>query len=186
MKWLSYTLARLLGWRFLGVLPPVPKMVVVGAPHTSNWDFVLFLAALHAYRIRARFLGKHTLFRRPFGLVFRAWGGIPVDRSRPGGVVRQVADVFERCDELILVIAPEGTRAATPFWKSGFLKIAEAAGVPIVFASIDALARAVTLSEAVTHEGDPAEVMEAARAFYAGKMGVRPEGGGPIRVEEEA
>jgi 1-acyl-sn-glycerol-3-phosphate acyltransferase len=160
-------------------------MVIVGAPHTSNWDFILFLAALHAYRIKARFIGKHTLFRWPFGYLFRALGGIPVDRSRSGGVVKQIAQAFDQADELILVIAPEGTRAAAPHWKSGFLGIAEQAGVPIVFAGVDAASRRVVLSEAVSYTGDVGALMDRARAFYEGKRGLKPVGAGPVRVEEE-
>jgi 1-acyl-sn-glycerol-3-phosphate acyltransferase len=185
VSWAAYRLMRLLGWTFLGQIPPVPKLVVVGAPHTSNWDFILFLAALHAYRMRARFIGKHTLFRWPFGYLFRALGGIPVDRSRPGGVVQQVADAFADADEMILVIAPEGTRAPAPKWKSGFLGIAHEAGVPIVFAAVDSRVREVSLSDPVLHSGDVGAVMDSARIFYQGKQGVRPSGAGPIRVAEE-
>jgi 1-acyl-sn-glycerol-3-phosphate acyltransferase len=86
---------------------------------------------------------------------------------------------------MILVIAPEGTRAAAPHWKSGFLGIAEQADVPIVFAGVDAPNRQVVLSEAVPYTGDVGAVMDRARAFYAGKRGLKPVGAGPVRVEEE-
>ena len=88
-----YRIFRLLGWRFEGGLPPDPKVIVIGAPHTSNWDFLAFMAAMGAFRIRPRYLGKHSLFHWPFGIFFRALGGIPVelvDLSREYWV-----DVFE-------------------------------------------------------------------------------------------
>lgn len=185
MTWLVYRLLRLFGWRFGGSLPPVAKMIVIGAPHTSNWDFVLFLGALRAYRMKASYIGKHTLFRSPFGWFFTRLGGIPVDRTRPGGMVRQVAGVFEQADEMILVMAPEGTRKAAPYWKSGFLHIAREAGVPVVLAAVDFPGKAVTLGPSLEHNGDPVGFMDRAREFYRIGRGLRPDGMGPVRVREE-
>jgi 1-acyl-sn-glycerol-3-phosphate acyltransferase len=182
---LAYQLLRWRGWKFLGEVPDLPKMIVAGAPHTSNWDFVVFLAAIHAYRIDARFIGKHTLFRWPFGLLFRSLGGLPVDRSKPGGLVRQVTDAFAAAEEMVLVLAPEGTRRATRYWKSGFLAIAEHARVPIVLGSLDFARREVTLGPPLTYEGDVVRFMVFARAFLQGKPGKHPEGAGEIRVREE-
>jgi 1-acyl-sn-glycerol-3-phosphate acyltransferase len=186
VAWLAFRLLTALDWDFRGRIPPLPKLVVAGAPHTSNWDFVVFLAALHAYGIRVRFMAKHTLFRWPFGYLFRALGGIPVDRNRPGGVTEQVSRIFDASTELILVIAPEGTRRAAPFWRSGFLSIAAATGSPIVFASVDYPRRQVSLSPAIPYDGDATALMDVARGFYEGKRGLRRHGRGPVRLEEEA
>lgn len=161
-------------------------MIIVGAPHTSNWDFILFLGALHAYRIRASFIGKHTLFRPPFGFLFQALGGIPIDRSRAGGLVAQVAEAFAGEESMVLVIAPEGTRRAAPFWKSGFLSIAEAAGVPIVPAGVDYPNRRVTLGEPLRADAETMEIMGALRDFYADKHGLHSEGKGPVAVAGES
>lgn len=185
MKWLAYKLLALRGWVFRGVVPPLPKMIVLGAPHTSNWDFIVFLAALHHYEIKVRYLGKHTLFRRPLGYFFEATGGIPVDRSRPQGVVTQVARAFDASSSMILVIAPEGTRDAVRWWKSGFLKIAEAADVPIVLAGIDYPRKAVTVGPALEFDGDISGFMDRAREFYSDKRGLRPELESPIALREE-
>lgn len=162
------------------------KMIVVGAPHTTNWDFILFLGALGAYRFKARYIGKHTLFRRPFGWFFTAFGGIPVDRAHPGGMVRQVAEVFSQADEMILVMAPEGTRKAAPYWKSGFLNIARDAGVPVVLAAVDFPSKTVTLGPTIDFDGDHQAFMDQARRFYDGRNGLKPEGMGQVRVREEA
>lgn len=174
-----------MGWTFSGEIPPLPKMVVVGAPHTSNWDFLLFLAALHAYRVRVRFLGKHTLFRWPLGYVFRGVGGIPVDRSRPGGIVGQVMDAFAASDRMILVIAPEGTRSTAPRWKTGFLEIAERAEVPVVPAGIDAGTKTITIGPTLEVGPDRSRLMDRLRSFYQGMTGVRPHHQGPVRLVGE-
>jgi 1-acyl-sn-glycerol-3-phosphate acyltransferase len=186
MRWLSYRIFRALGWKFEGVLPDVPKMVIIGAPHTSNWDFFLFLAALIHYDMKVKFLGKQALFRWPFGFMFRKVGGIPVDRGRPGGLVRQVKQAFDSADRMILVVAPEGTRKAATAWKSGFVQIAEGAGVPVVFAGVDGPQKTLTLSEANYVGSDRSEFMDRVRAFYADKPGMNPKGKGPVQLRRES
>lgn len=185
MRTLAYFWARLRGWSFVGVIPPVPKMIVVGAPHTTNWDFVIFLAALHHFDIRVRYLAKHTLFRPPFGWFFKRTGGIPVDRTKASGVVAQVAGAFRSHEEMVLVVAPEGTRRAGRWWKSGFLKIAEAAGVPLVLAGIDYETKTVTLSEGIDFDGDVGRFMDRARVFFADARGLKPGFETPIVLREE-
>lgn len=160
-------------------------MIIVGAPHTSNWDFVLFLATLRHYGMKVRFLGKHTLFRPPFGWFFERLGGIPVDRSKTTGIVGQVAQAFDAAAQMILVIAPEGTRKAAPSWKSGFLAMAEESNVPVVLAGVDYPRRTVSLSEAIDVDGDVAAFMDIARDFYRGKRGLHPDLETPVAVEEE-
>lgn len=185
MKWLAEKYVKLRGWKFLGGPPEDPRYIVVGAPHTSNWDFVLFLAAIRHFGIRPKFLGKHTLFTGPFGWLFRRWGGIPVDRTRPGGVIERVRSEFETSEEFALVIAPEGTRDPAPYWKSGFIKIAEATGAPIVPAKIDFASRTITLGEPIKHQGSTTDLMDRLRVFFSGMRGVRSGGEGPVRVREE-
>ncbi|MDX1469668.1 MAG: 1-acyl-sn-glycerol-3-phosphate acyltransferase [Acidimicrobiia bacterium] len=185
ITWLAHRLLTLFGWRFEGTLPDEPKFIVAGAPHTTNWDFILFLAALRHYDMKVTYLAKHSLFRWPFRYFFAAFGGIPVDRSRPGGVVAQVRDAFDDRDEMILVVAPEGTRGRTDFWRSGFIKIAEGVGVPVVFAAIDYPTKTVRLSGPVAYRGDLGEFMGQARDFFGRSQGLRPANGGPVRVREE-
>lgn len=186
MRWLTYRIFRLLGWTIEGDLPDVPKMVIIGAPHTSNWDFFLFLAVIYHFHVRAWFLLKSSMFRWPLGGMFRKAGGIAVDRTRPGGLVQQVKDAFDARDELILVIAPEGTRKATGTWKSGFVKIAEVAEVPVVFAGVDGPKKTIYMSGAEEVGTDRFEFMDRVRSFYDDMPGLRPEGKGPIRLGGEA
>lgn len=185
MRWISYRVFRALGWRVEGDLPPLSKMVIIGAPHTSNWDFFLFLAVIRHFNISVNFLGKHTLFRWPFGFMFRKVGGIPVDRRQPGGLVEQVRTAFAERERLILVIAPEGTREAAGSWKPGFVHIAAGAGVPVVFAGVDSTRKAVVISEPEWVGDDEAGFMDRVRAFYADKNGIHPENKGPVRLADE-
>jgi 1-acyl-sn-glycerol-3-phosphate acyltransferase len=132
VRGLLIALYRLRGWHIEGRPPPAKKFVLVGAPHTSNWDFAVVLGATHELGVRASFIGKHSLFRWPTRRFMLDMGGIPVDRSRPGNYVEQVIEAFAQRDELALVIAPEGTRHSDGRWKSGYYHIAMGAGVPIV------------------------------------------------------
>ncbi len=186
MSWLAYRYLRLRGWKFPGSLPSVDKMIVIGAPHTTNWDFVVFLAAKWAHKMNAHFLGKHTLFRWPFGYLFKALGGIPIDRSKSGGVVGQVAAVFEDAKKMTLVMAPEGTRKPVPSWKSGFLKIAEVTSAPVVLAAVDFPRREITIGPAIEYRGDVSAFMDQTREFYSDKVGLHPELQGPVRVRDES
>lgn len=126
------TIYRWKGWTLDGHLPPIPKYVIAGAPHTSNWDFVFFIGATAEEGVEPNFMGKHTLFSGYMRRFMLDMGGIPIDRTRRSNVVEQVAAEFERRDRLALVIAAEGTRSTDGSWKSGFYNIARAANVPIV------------------------------------------------------
>jgi len=168
------TVLGVLGWRVEGGFPNQPKFVVAIAPHTSNWDFVIGLSVLFAFELSIGFLGKHTLFRWPFGGLMRWMGGIPVDRASPHGVVGDSIAGFSQMERRILAIAPEGTRRPVAHFKSGFLQIARGAGVPVVLASIDYAAKCVRLGPWF----EPGEDIEAERrrteAFFATVRGKRP------------
>ena len=185
MRWLSYRVMRWLGWEIAGDLPDVPKMVIVGAPHTSNWDFFLFLGAIYHFGIKVNFLGKASLFRWPLGAMFRKVGGIPVHRAIPGGLVGQVKAAFDAAERMILVVAPEGTRKAASHWKSGFVEIAAGAVVPVVIAGVDGANRVLTVSPPFDASGDRGVFMDQVRAFMSDKTGLRPAGKGPVRLEDE-
>jgi 1-acyl-sn-glycerol-3-phosphate acyltransferase len=185
VTWLAGKLLALRGWEFTGELPDVPKLIVIGAPHTTNWDFIVYLGFLHHFGVKASFIGKHTLFRWPFGYFFRWLGGIPVDRSRAAGLVQQVVEAIANSERMILVMAPEGTRKPAPYWKSGFLKIAAKAEIPIVLGYVDFPNRRAGLGPMVRYDGDATRLMDQARQFYADKQGLHPEGKGPVRVGEE-
>lgn len=124
------------GWKITGHYPfEIPKVVIAVAPHTSNWDFPVGVLTNSAMRCRANYVGKHTLFRWPFGYLFRYWGGIPVDRSTRHNFVAQVVEQFQKLERLHLVLAPEGTRKKVEKFKTGFYHIANGANVPICLCS---------------------------------------------------
>lgn len=181
-RWIR-ALLRLGGWELVGSAPEVRRCVVIFAPHTSNWDFPILLLVRFAFDRRVRYLGKHTLFRPPFGWFFRATGGIPVDRSRPHDVVRSIARRISDEDELWLAMAPEGTRQRTDHWKSGFYHIALEAKVPVLLAFIDARRRECGLGPLIELSGDAERDLERLRAFYADKAGIHPELASDVRFE---
>ena len=182
--WARWVL-RCAGWRVVGTAPKIPRCVLVFAPHTSNWDFPLLLLARSALGLRASYLGKHTLFRPPFGWVFRLLGGIPVERGESHHLVSQIAAEFEARPHLWLAMAPEGTRKKTDHWKSGFYRIALAAGVPVVLAYIDASQKECGLGVPFELSGDVDRDLDRIREFYAGKRGTYPELAGDIRLKGE-
>jgi len=171
---LGRSVLSLLGWRVEGALPDIPKFVVAVAPHTSNWDFVVGAAAMFALDLRLAFISKHTLFRWPFGAVLRWMGGIPVDRSRPHGMVEDSIAAFSAMDRRVLAIAPQGTRRPVPHFKTGFLHIARGAGVPIALAALDYDAKVVRLGPTVTPGEDIEAERERIEAHFAGVRGRRP------------
>lgn len=174
-------LLRLFGWRVLFVKPVVPKAVVIVYPHTSNWDFIVGILARFAVDTPIGFIGKDTLFRPPFGGLFRLLGGIPVNRRQSTGFVSGLIEAFARRESLYLAIAPEGTRAKTDHWKSGFYRVALAAGVPLGLAFIDYSRREVGIDTWLSLSGNEAEDLAEIRAYYAAKRGRKPEKEGEIR-----
>ena len=141
-------------WGFEGNIPNVSKGVIIVAPHTSNWDFVIGAGAMLALDLKLRFLGKHTLFDGPLAPIMRGLGGIPIDRTQPGrGVVEEMAERFNKEEELLLALAPEGTRSSVDRWKTGFHRIAHAADVPIMAIALDYGPRRVRFGP-VVHPSD--------------------------------
>jgi 1-acyl-sn-glycerol-3-phosphate acyltransferase len=187
-RMLGSLVLRAMGFRIEGRLPACPKFVMIGAPHTSNWDFVLTLACKWALGVHASYLGKASLFRGLLGRLFLATGGIPVERSSPQDMVAQVVRRFDESERLILAVAPEGTRSRRERWKSGFYHIALGAGVPVVCGGFDFARRRVVLSDPVSLTGDVRADMDRIRRFYAPLRGRHPHVTTPplLRAEAEA
>jgi 1-acyl-sn-glycerol-3-phosphate acyltransferase len=156
----------LFNWRVEGTVPDVPKCVVVGAPHTSNWDFILTMAAAGALGLKIAWMGKHTLFRAPFGRLFRWLGGVPIDRRAPGGMVAQNVAEFNRRDRLFLCITPEGTRSLVREWRTGFYHIAMGANVPILLVAFDYGRKVVEIGRLITPSGDLDADLAEIQAYY--------------------
>ncbi|MFQ5551831.1 MAG: lysophospholipid acyltransferase family protein [Gemmatimonadales bacterium] len=173
----------MMGWTVECNLPTESKYVIIGAPHTSNWDFVFMLLTRGALGIRPRWLGKHTLFRSILGPVMKWLGGIPVDRSAPHDLVAAVARIIESHDAICLIITPEGTRSNAPRWKTGFYHIAQAAKVPIAFGYIDFERRSCGIGRSLMPTGDIESDFAVIKRFYSRIVGRRPDKQGPIVLQ---
>jgi 1-acyl-sn-glycerol-3-phosphate acyltransferase len=184
-RWIGKAFLRIAGWKMYGDRPPVDRYVIIAAPHTSNWDMPFMLAMAFVYDIPVRWMGKNTMFKAPFGPFFKALGGIPIVRNRPGGVVGQMVEHFENNDSLVLMVPAEGTRSHVDYWKSGFYHIARGADVPVVLSYLDVSKKVGGIGPALALTGDFGADMDKIREFYSGMQGFRPENIGVIRLREE-
>lgn len=163
------------GWDVEGARPPTDKFVIMGAPHTSNWDFLVFLGTVEKFGLRPRFMGKRSLFSWPAGNFMRALGGVPVDRDARADLVSQMAARFAAEDRFALVIAAEGTRKPTRHWRSGYYRIALAAGVPIQCAGPDYLRKRGVFGPLIWPTGDMEADMAVAYDFFRSLRPLHPE-----------
>jgi 1-acyl-sn-glycerol-3-phosphate acyltransferase len=174
LRFIANLIFRMVGWRVEGKLPDIPKYILVGAPHTSNWDFVLFLGVVFHLKANVKFMGKAELFRSPFGWFFYWCGGIPVDRKKSQGLVEQMVDACEKSVKFILTIAPEGTRHYVSEWKMGFYHIAKNAGIPMVMAIVDGKNKTMRVGQ-VFHLTDNMDAdIKAIKGYFAGMVGINP------------
>lgn len=172
---LIIALYRRRGYRLVDKYPVPPRCVIIGVPHTTNWDFVFFLGATAEMGIKPSFMGKHSLFKWPATRFMFDMGGVPVDRSAKGrNYVDQVVDVFSRYDKLALVVAPEGTRSAVKPWRSGFYHIAHKAGVPLVPAWVEDATGRGGIGPAIMPSGDYAADLEKLLGYYQSVMPGHP------------
>lgn len=185
VAWIGRTCLAAVGWRVVGERPAEAKYVLIAAPHTSNWDFPLMMLCGMAMGVWPSWVGKDALFRPPLGWLMRALRGIPVERSSPHNMVEQLAAQFAARDALALALPPEGTRALSPYWKSGFYFIARSAGAPIALGYLDYATRQGGIGTPMHPTGDLRADMDRVRAFYAGKHGRYPELQGPVKLQAE-
>ena len=169
LRGLSLGFLRLSGWTLAGQLPAdQPKCVLIGAPHTSNWDLPYTLMVAFALRLNVYWMGKQQLFRKPFGPMMRWLGGIAVDRTQSTNLVSASARAIREADgALCLVVPPEGTRSKTRQWKTGFYWIAHEAGVPIVMAYMDYPRKLSGLGPVFRPSGNIEADMIEIKAYYA-------------------
>jgi 1-acyl-sn-glycerol-3-phosphate acyltransferase len=165
-RWFGRSVLRLGGWRVTGTLPDIPKLVLIAAPHSSNWDGVWGMAAKIAMGFDARVLGKDSLFWWPLSILLRRLGVIPLDRSNPQGVVEQSVELIRRSPKLWFALAPEGTRKPVERWKAGFLKIAHGAGVPVLLVYFHYPDKVIGMGPLFHTTGDLQADMAAIRAWY--------------------
>jgi len=173
MSWISRVFLKTIGWHIEGTAPDIKKYVLVAAPHTSNWDFPMTLAVASALKLEIHWMGKETMFRWPFRRAMLWLGGIPVNRGQANNIVGQSIQVFQKIDELIMLVAPEGTRKKVHYWKTGFYRIALGANIPIVLAFLDYRRKAGGIGPIFCPTGNIEEDMLYIQAFYANITGKR-------------
>lgn len=177
MKFIARVIYWFFGWKTEGQIPPLKKFVAIGAPHTSGWDVVFGLSAILLWDLKITFFGKMELFKFPLGNLLRYLGGVPVDRFSSHNVVDQAVQLFKERDEMILALAPEGTRAYVEKWRTGFYYIALKAQVPIVLGYIDFERKVVGIGPTFYPTGDIEKDMVEIKNYYRQFKGKHPEKG---------
>ena len=167
-KLVSRLILNLLGWKVVSDIPTQKKYVIIVSPHTSNWDFIIGRCFGYMLEIEAKYLGKSQLFRFPYGLIFRLLGGIPVDRSKHNNLVAYAIHLFKSYEELVLGLAPEGSRSRVEKWKLGFYHIAVGANIPIALAYLDYAKKEAGIGEMFLPSGDMEKDLQKIEGFYKG------------------
>jgi len=180
---LSALILRLCGWQTVFTPPPGPKSVIVVYPHTSNWDFPLGVLFRAKHQLAVHWAGKDSLFRWPLRGLFLRLGGIPINRRAPSGQISQLLAAYAREDNFCVCLAPEGTRAKTDHWKTGFYRLALQANVPLGLAFIDYGRKQLGVERWISLSGDVELDLELIRTCYADKQALYPEQAGHIRFK---
>lgn len=175
LQTLSTWILRLCGWTVVGPLPAQKKYLIIGAPHTSNWDFPLALLALASLDLKFSWIGKHTLFKGPVGYVLKKIGGIPVDRRVRLGFIDKIVTLYNENSKMVVAIAPEGTRSKKDHWKTGFYYIAHRASLPIALGFVDYKTKRLGIGKTITTTEDIEHDFAVIREFYDGLQGKRPQ-----------
>jgi 1-acyl-sn-glycerol-3-phosphate acyltransferase len=175
LRFLAILILRLVGWTSKGSKVSVPKYVLIGAPHTSNWDFPLMLLVVLELRLQLYWMGKHTLFTFPFSGLMKWLGGIPINRTKSHNVVFDIVAQFKSNDNFVVLVPPEGTRRRVSEWKTGFYHIANNAEVPILMGYVNAGKKEAGFADFFYPTGELETDMKEIRSFYAEKKGLTAE-----------
>ncbi|NYJ01675.1 1-acyl-sn-glycerol-3-phosphate acyltransferase [Nocardioides thalensis] len=180
---IARTVLRATRWRLVGEVPE--RGILVGAPHTSNWDWVAMILIAWSNGVQPQVLIKQSFFKGPVGTLLRATGGIPLDRANPGATIRALLKEAESHDSFLLVIAAEGTRSKGEYWKPGFYRISQQTGLPVTLGFVDGPTRTLGMGPTFQPSGDLVADMNRVREFYSDKQGIRPENRTEPRLREE-
>ncbi|MBL4854188.1 MAG: 1-acyl-sn-glycerol-3-phosphate acyltransferase [Robiginitomaculum sp.] len=157
-RFVGRMLLRIVGYKIEGRFADEPKMIIIAAPHTSNWDLIIALGTILSLGVRINFMMKKEAFFFPFKGLFIALGGVPIDRSNPKATVKQILRTFEQRDKFWYAILPEGTRKPVKSWKSGFIRIAEKADVPIFIMGVNSRTKTLHLDR-LAREGESIQAL---------------------------
>ena len=171
---IASAILKLTGWKKEGQVPTVNKCVVIGAPHTSNWDFIFLLLMAFSFRLKVYWMAKKSLFKGPMGPVMSFFGGIPVERNKNTGLVQQTIDQFNSQEKLFIALSPEGTRGKVSRWKSGFYHVADGANVPIALSFLDYRRKIGGFGPLFHPTGDYEKDLAQIQTFYRGISAKNP------------
>jgi 1-acyl-sn-glycerol-3-phosphate acyltransferase len=175
LRVLSKIILKIIRWRVDGSLPTdQKKYVLIVAPHTSNWDFFLFVLTVSVLGLQPSVLIKDTIFIGPLGWFLRYCGAIPVHRRQAGSLVTYISGIYEEREEFVLIITPEGTRSPNANWKRGFHHVARAAEVPILVVYVDSAVRTIGIEGLMEPSEDVDGDIQKLKTFFDGKKGLKP------------
>jgi 1-acyl-sn-glycerol-3-phosphate acyltransferase len=183
MHGLAKLIFRVTGWKVEGGVHQPPRFVIIAAPHTSNWDAFIMLTAAYIFRVKIQWFVKEAVFFFPLGILVRAFGGIPIDRSKRTNAVAQAVESFESAAPHILAVPPEATRKRSTSWKTGFYHIARGAQVPIVLGYIDYRRKVAGLGPAFVPTGDMVADFKVFADFYQHVTPKFPEHRGIVAID---
>ena len=160
------------GWTIKGMVPDEERIVIIAAPHTSNWDFVLAMLAIFGLNIKLRWLGKHSIFKPGFKIFFKWLGGIPVYRDNPSNLIDNVVKIVKKEKSIVIAMTPEGTRKKVKRWKTGFLRIAKQTHSKILLISIDAPTKSIEIGKVFNPTGNSEDDLAFIQKYYSSFRGI--------------
>ncbi len=176
LRVISRVILKIIRWRVVGSIPSDQrKYVLIVAPHTSNWDFVLFVLTVSVLRLKPSVLIKSTLFVGPLGWFLRYCGAIPVNRSQANSLVSYIASIYQEHEDFVLIVTPEGTRSPNANWKRGFHHVATAAQVPILIVYVDSVIKTIGIEGVMEPTDDIEGDIIKLKKFFDTKSGLKPK-----------
>ena len=163
------------GWTINGKVPDEERIVIIAAPHTSNWDFILAMLAIFGLNIKVRWLGKNSIFKPGFKKFFEWLGGIPVYRDNPSTLIEKVVNIVKKERSIVIAMTPEGTRKKVKRWKTGFLRIAKQTHSKILLISIDAPTKSIEIGNIFNPTGNSEEDLAYIQKYYSTFRGINPQ-----------
>ena len=163
------------GWTIKGKVPDEERIVIIAAPHTSNWDFILAMLAIFGLNIKVRWLGKHSIFKPGFKKFFEWLGEIPVYRDNPSSLIENVVNIVKKERSIVIAMTPEGTRKKVKRWKTGFLRIAKQTHSKILLISIDAPTKSIEIGNIYNPTGNSEEDLAYIQKYYSTFRGINPQ-----------
>ena len=171
------------GWRICGQPPKVPRYILVAAPHTSRWDFILAMSVSLCCQTHCHWLANSRLFWGPMGVIMRWLAAIPVNQQRKSSMVSQTVCAYKQLRQLGIMICPEGGRNKNERWHTGFYHIAKNAEIPIILGYLDFNKKEGGFGPVIKPSDNMSKDFAEIEAFYANIYGKFPESFSPVNSD---